>query len=82
MSKLTIINGEKFIVKEEEYNNKQKIFSNLKIFENLGLHERLISLFEQLKKYFFVSLGLSNQTESWECFECTELFFSELLGCL
>ena len=52
MSKQIEINKEKFFVKIEEYNNVQKIFSNLRIYENLGLHERLCSLFEKLTGCF------------------------------
>ena len=71
MSKLININGEKFTVKLEEYNNKQQKFSNLKIFENLGLHERLISLFEKLKKCFLSnSLDLENDI-NFIIYDCT-----------
>ena len=71
MSKLININGEKFIVKLEEYNNKQNKFENLKIFENLGLHERLISLIEKLKKCFLSnSLDLENDI-NFNVYGCT-----------
>jgi hypothetical protein len=49
MSKLININNEQFYVESNEYNNIQKRFSSLKIYENLGLHERLISLIDKLK---------------------------------
>ena len=52
MSKLIQINKELFEVKTNEYINTQNKFKNLKIFENLGLHERLISLIKKLKYCF------------------------------
>ena len=47
------INGQLYFVNEDEYNIiNHKEYNNLKIIENLGIHERLIGLINKLFQVF------------------------------
>ena len=60
MSKYLNINSEIFMVNEDEYNiNYIEEFCNLNILKNLGEHERIVSLLNQMSYLFNTQKSIS-----------------------